>query len=261
MIRLLFIVPYPELKEKVDYVLSLHPERDRLNVDVRVLTVEETPEFSADDYDAIIARGYTARKTTGTYSQIPTIGLTISGYDIIRAVSECQETYHPKKIAICGFSGQMYEAENVCRMFGISAQVYAPVEHEDLAKTLDKALDAGCDAVIGGYSANIIARKRGISSVVIRTGEATLLQAIDEAVHTVDQIRQERIVSQMYKTIIYSSKDGVLYVNREGTILVRNRVVRHMNGDVSLMKRPLKQVLPYLYKSFQAVVASGQEET
>ena len=35
MIRLLVIVPYPELKEIVDYVLAHHPERERLDADVR----------------------------------------------------------------------------------------------------------------------------------------------------------------------------------------------------------------------------------
>ena len=41
MIRLLFIVPYPELREKVEHVISHHPEKKRLNADIRVMTVEE----------------------------------------------------------------------------------------------------------------------------------------------------------------------------------------------------------------------------
>ena len=65
----------------------------------------------------------------------------------------------------------------------------------------------------------------------------------------------------MYKTIIYSSKDGLLYVDAAGVIQVRNRVIRQMNGDISLMDRPLKQALPYLYKMFRCVITSGQEES
>ncbi len=37
MIRLLFIVPYPELREKVEHVISHHPEKKRLNADIRVM--------------------------------------------------------------------------------------------------------------------------------------------------------------------------------------------------------------------------------
>ena len=39
MIRLLFIVPYPELEEVVRSVLSNHPQRERLNVEIKVMTV------------------------------------------------------------------------------------------------------------------------------------------------------------------------------------------------------------------------------
>lgn len=68
--------------------------------------------------------------------------------------------------------------------------------------------------------------------MVIKTGQDTVARAVDEAVRTVDRIRGERVISQMYKTIIYSSEDGLLYVDRNGVIRVRNRVVRQMNGDV-----------------------------
>lgn len=84
---------------------------------------------------------------------------------------------------------------------------------------------------------------------------------MDEAVRTVDRIRGERVISQMYKTIIYSSEDGLLYVDRNGVIRVRNRVVRQMNGDVSLMDQKLKTVLPYLYKDFETVMTGGLEQS
>ena len=115
MIRLFFIVPYPELEEKVRRVLSLHPEKDNLDAVVSSMTVEDIPDVPVGDYDAVIARGYTAQKTLSGYQQIPTIQLSISGYDLVRAVSECCETFHPKKIAVCGFGQQMYEARTIFR--------------------------------------------------------------------------------------------------------------------------------------------------
>ncbi len=256
MIRLLVIVPYPELKEIVDYVLAHHPERERLDADVQVMTVEDTPDVPADEYDAIIARGYSAQKTIARYKNIPTICLDISGYDMLRAVIECQKLFHPGKIAICGFESRLFEAEEICRMVGVNAAVFAPVLHDDLEKTMERILASGCDAVVGGYSACILAEHRGIPSVVIKTGQDTVARAVDEAVRTVD-----RVISQMYKTIIYSSEDGLLYVDRNGVIRVRNRVVRQMNGDVSLMDRKLKTVLPYLYKDFETVMTGGLEQS
>ena len=71
----------------------------------------------------------------------------------------------------------------------------------------------GCDALIGGYSAVELAERHGILSRLIRTGEDTILQAINEAIRTVEQIQIERIVAETYKTIIYASKDGILYID------------------------------------------------
>ena len=81
-------------------------------------------------------------------------------------------------------------------------------------------------------------------SVVIRTGEDTIRQALGEAVRIVEQIRKEQVVSQTYKTIIYASKEGILYVDSRGIIQVRNRVIREMEGNNSLMHRKLEEVIP-----------------
>lgn len=262
MIHLLFVVPYPELMEQVKEVVANHPEREKVNADVQALRVDEIPDIPAGTYDAIIARGYTAQKTLTKYSETtPTIRVHISGYDIIRAVYECREKYHPKKIAICGSEERLTEAASVCKILGVEANVYAPVRNQDLPQVLNKAIEDGCDALVSGYSANLLAGKMGLNSVVIQTGAAALSQAMDEAIYTVERIRHERVISQMYKTIIYSSDAGLLYVDREGIIRVRNHVARQMNGNVSIMGKPLKMVISWLEPLFCSVIKNGKVET
>ena len=262
MIHLLFVVPYPELMEQVKEVVANHPEREKVNVDVQALRVDEIPDIPAGTYDAIIARGYTAQKTLTKYSETtPTIRVHISGYDIIRSVYECREKYHPKKIAICGLDESLSEAASVCKILGVEANVYAPVRNQDLPQVLNKAIEDGCDALVSGYSANLLAGKMGLNSVVIQTGAAALSQAMDEAIYTVERIRHERVISQMYKTIIYSSDAGLLYVDREGIIRVRNHVARQMNGNVSIMGKPLKMVISWLEPLFCSVMKNGKVET
>lgn len=262
MIHLLFVVPYPELMEQVKEVVANHPEREKVNADVQALRVDEIPDIPAGTYDAIIARGYTAQKTLTKYSETtPTIRVHISGYDIIRAVYECREKYHPKKIAICGSEERLTEAASVCKILGVEANVYAPVRNQDLPQVLNKAIEDGCDALVSGYSANLLAGKMGLNSVVIQTGAAALSQAMNEAIYTVERIRHERVISQMYKTIIYSSDAGLLYVDREGIIRVRNHVARQMNGNVSIMGKPLKMVISWLEPLFCSVMKNGKVET
>ena len=261
MIRLLFIVPYPELMELVKKILANHPEREKVKADVQALRAEEMPDIQVDEYDAIIARGYSAQKTLAKYSEtIPTIRVHISGYDIVRAIYECKEKFHPKKIAVCGFEENLYEAANICRVLGVESEVYAPVLNQELPQILKKVVEDGCDAIVGGYSANVLAKGMGLNSVVIRTGMAALSQAMDEAIRTVERIRQERIIAQMYKTIIYTSDAGLLYVDRGGIIRVRNRVARQMNGNNSIMQKPLVEAVPWLTALYDHVMKTEKAD-
>lgn len=259
MIKLLFIVPYPELEEKVKNVIASHPKKRQLDAEVRMMTVRDTPDVPAADYDAIIARGYTARKTRAKYKDIPTIELTVSGYDLVRAISECCEKLHPEKIAVFGFGRQIYETGSISRLFGVEAADYTAVEPEHLPDAMRKALKDGCDAVIGGYSATIAAERAGLPAVTIRTGEDTILQAVDEAVNTVEQIRSREVTSQLYKTVLYANSDGVFFVDADGVIQVRSHVARHMLGDRSLMGQRLDRAAPFLFENYRKALDSGEE--
>lgn len=261
MIRLLFIVPYPELREKVEYVLSHYAGRKELSVEIQVYMAEALPHLSPQRCDAVIARGYTASKLSAIYRQIPVIRLNISGYDVLRALSECVRNHHPRRIAIVSAGSQMYETGELCRLLGTEGVVYHADHNEQLPQTIEQAISQGCDALIGGYSACVVARKRGMQAVVIRTGEDAVLQAIETAVDSVKQLRHEQEVSQMYKTIIGSSKEGMLYVDARGTIRVQNPVACQMNGGRDVTGSQLEQALPYLYQTFRQVYSSGREES
>ena len=259
MIRLLFIVPYPELHGKVKNVLDYYPERHRIQADVKVLTVDETIHIQVQQYDAIIARGYSAKQLKAMYPQIPTIDLAISGYDIIQTVTECEREYHPRKIALCGVFGKLYEATDVCRLLGIEIEIYSPDKYQDLEENVRRAVASGCDVIIGGYSSSTYAKKFHMPFHMLSTGEATIYQTLNEAIRTVEEIHKERVVSETYKTIIYASKDGIMYVDAQGIIRVRNRVVRRMNNNESLFHKSLKETFPFLYRTFAEVLGTGQE--
>lgn len=259
MIRLLFVVPYPELEEKVRYVMRHHPNRERLKADIRQATIENLPTDISGRYDAVIARGYSARKALAAYTDVPVITLTFSGYDIIRAISDCVTTYGSRKIAVCGFDRQLYEAGEIGQMLNTEVELYAPVRFEELPQIMDKAIAAGCDAVIGGYSANMIAQKHGLPAKIIKTGEDAILQAINQAIHTVDRIRSERVTAQMYKTIIHTAKDAVLYVDPTGLIQISNTAASQLTGKSRLQNTRLEETMPYLQPIFQTVMSRGEE--
>lgn len=60
LINIIFIIPYPELEEKVNKIFQNHP-RARLRKRIEMRTADELETFSFNAHsDVIIARGYTA---------------------------------------------------------------------------------------------------------------------------------------------------------------------------------------------------------
>ena len=256
--RILFISPYPELRETVEYVFKNHPRKREIDMEIRIMTVDQVSAKNVGDYDVVIARGLTAKRMRSILPQMPFVDLVVSGYDVIRTLAECRRDFDAKRIAVCGFDDRIYETANLCRLMDCEITVYPVESFTKLEHAIDEAVADGCDALIGGYSAVGMAAKRGIPCRLIRTGEDAIMQAINVAAETVEQIKHERVVAELYKTVIYTSKDGVLYVDAEGAIRVRNHVVKAMNHDASLLNKPLKMTLPYLYAPFMDVLFSGQ---
>ena len=257
MITILFIVPYPEMKEKVEAVLAEFPPREDLQIRLETRMVDYSLDLDVSGCDAIIARGYTAESMEKKHPEIPVIRLTVSGFDVFRALRECRDRYRPEKIAVFGFRQQQFEIGMLSEELSVRTRVYEYIPHSELSGMLKKARRDGCTALVGGYSAFKEAEKADFPAVVFRTGENAVVNALGEAVRTVERLRAEHLSSEMYKTIIYSSTEGILYVDSEGVIRVRNHVARRMNGDQSLMNRRLKDAMPHLSDSVQKVLETG----
>lgn len=256
--RILFISPYPELRDTVERVFMNHPKRREIDMEVRIMTVDQVSAKDVDAYDVVIARGLTAKRVRSILPQLPFVDLTISGYDVIRTLAECRRDFGAKRVAICGFYEKIRETANICKLLDCDIFFYPAETYAELEKSIDRAEADGCDALIGGFSAVGLASARGIKCRLIRAGEDAIVHAINVAVETVEQIKHERVVAELYKTVIYTSKDGVLYVDADGVIQVRNHVVKDMNRGASLLHRQLKPSLPYLYAPFMDVLLSGQ---
>lgn len=256
--RILFISPYPELRDTVEEVFRSHPRRRDIDMEIRIMTVDQVSAKDVDAYDVVIARGLTARRVRSILPQMPFVDLTISGYDVVRTLAECRRDFGAKHIAVCGFYEKIYETATLCRLMDCEITLYPVETFAELEKSIGRAQADGCDAIIGGYSAIGLARSRAIPCKLICSGKDAITHAINVAVETVEQICHERVIAELYKTVIYTSKDGVLYVDADGIIQVRNHVVKDMNLDASLLHKPLKATLSYLYAPFMDVLLSGQ---
>jgi transcriptional regulator with PAS, ATPase and Fis domain len=258
MIQILFIVPYPELRETIAAVLERYPRRSELITRIVEATVDQVDAVNIDPCDVIVARGYSARKLKSEQSGVPVIEIEISGYDVIASMRECFQRFHARRIAFIGFYNAFNGIKNFAGMFGCDIHLYIPGDPGELNAMLRRAREDGCDAIIGGYSAHALALESGLDSIALRSGEESVGLALEEAVRAVELLRQERIRTETYRAITQAAKESIILVDAGGVIQVDNRAANAFAG-CELKGRPLRDVFPQLAGHFEEVLNSGRE--
>lgn len=258
LIKIHFIVPYPELKQVLDVVFNNHRYKDKLIKTVSVVGVDEIAGVHLNDCDVVIARGYAARYLRASGIEIPIVDIVISGYDVFRSVQECKELYQPRKVAFIGFYSAFTGVEDFSNMLGCKLKIYNPKDYDEVDVVIKQALKDGCDVVIGGQYVVGQAKKMGINSILIKTGEEAIYTAIDEAVRTHGIISQERIKSKMYQIITQSSNEGILYIDENKVVNVSNKTACNILG-ISGKEHTLSGPLTVFSNEYAKVISSGEE--
>lgn len=252
MLKVLMILPYPELEPLVLKVTECLGKDSGMEVDIRCTKAEELcsdPDFSQynSHYDVLIGRGHTAR-ILKKLNSTPVIDIPVTGYDVLRAISEARCQFQSKKIALFLSDVQNHDAQILCDIFDITVTTVVVNNIIDMKSAMQQVRNLGYDTVVGGYSSWVRAKQCGLSAVMIRTGEEAIVQVFREAQNMVTSIVKERERAKVHQTITQISKDGILYVNENGQVNMINK------RGLQILSRPentvqgsdLSQAYPYL---------------
>ena len=260
MIHMLFIVPYPELQDRVREIFLHHPANATIQSKI-ISEMAERLDHLDDDYDVVVARGYTAHKLSQRLTDVPIIELPITSYDILRAVQECLLQNPDSRIAIIGSYDKYHDAELLSSLFQRDIRIYCADAIEDVDAYLEKSLADGYDVVIGGNSVCQSALHHGVPSYVIQVGDEAIITALNEVLRTAEVITRKREQAQMYETITQSSKEGILYVDSRRSIRIINRLAlqMHQGNQKFQVGCPLRDFYPFMVSRAEEVLQNGRE--
>ncbi|MDR3561658.1 MAG: sigma 54-interacting transcriptional regulator [Negativicutes bacterium] len=261
MIEITFILPYEKLKDVVNAVFDEHPYRGVIKKNV-VLTDTQKPKSAQLRLrsDVIIARGITIPLLKKIGPHIPAIEIPVTGFDVMKAVSECVKRFAARKIACIGSTNMIYGVQGIKEIMGIEIECSSLEREEDAAQMIGKMRDSGCGAIVGGLLVKRTADALGIPCVMIESGPEGVRQALDEAIRTVLVARNEREQAERFKAIMEYSYEGIVAVDQGGLITVFNRSAQKITGTEagSIIGRRIDDILPNI--NLSRVLASGKEE-
>ena len=228
MVQIIVFVPSPD---NLAWVESMARELETSEAKIDVVHHFGTPEVlgQLDRYDVIVARGITYRKLCDLYPDKHITHLNFDGGDILEALLECRDRYHPTKIGIClnreGLQDVLPGLENAC---GASIRLYDVVDEASAFASVEEALSDGMEALVSAGTVSNICQKRGIPCTYISTRSETLRRVMLEAVKAAKSINTERTKTNIIRMILEGSEDAVMAVDEAGRILEANGRARQL---------------------------------
>lgn len=258
MLRVLMIVPYPELEKQVQELCERQDDPGQLELDIRYAKAEDlSSQTDLGEYDVLIGRGHTVRILKSMDNAYSVIDIPVTGYDVFRAIEEARSQYASRQIALFLSDVRNHDEQVLSAAFGIPIHTFVVQDIRDMNDTMYYIKERGYDTVVGGYSARVCAEGIGLHAVMIKTGEEAIIQAFHEAQNMADSISKERERAKLYQTITQASKEGILYVDESGVVdMVNKRALQILTSALNTVRgNPLSRAYPYLEALYQKTLA------
>ncbi|MCI8649833.1 MAG: sigma 54-interacting transcriptional regulator [Anaerotruncus sp.] len=260
MIRITFISPYAALTGEIDAAFR---QLGRPDIQYKILNIAQGEEELNGEIegDVFIARGFALRyfQDKNPWKMLG-VEISTTGFDLVMAVNECIRTYGCRHLAILGTESMLYGAQNFGSLFeGVQIDHYLTEDREGLERCIDRAVQKGAQAIIGGQTACRKAKKRGLPFTMVRTGREAIMKALEMSIRLVEATRQERQERDRLAKIMDYSYSGILSTDREGTIRSINpkacAIVRLSEQDA--LGQPVQKLFPGL--DIQQVVRKNEK--
>ncbi len=247
MFTIEFIAPYKNLVATVETAFAEHPKREEIK---HVVNFKGVPEIRRSTLvgDIFIARGLTASYLNQLWKDATVIEVPMSGYDILRAMSEGVRLHGSKSIALIATTNAIYGVDNFSTIFLPPVATYEIGPLDEVEPIIRKAVSDGADLIIGGNSVTIKAKAMGLCAQRIEVGKESVRQAIDEAWRLWHSNIEERVRVQRLNALVEHVHEGIIAIDQDKRITICNQFAeRLLNSQAQeIFDRPLSEIAPSL---------------
>ncbi len=259
---IVFIVPDKEIAETARQVFSEFTEDIQIVQGFLSEVIPLAKQLEQQGAEVFVARGGTVSLLRERGIKCPIVEIHLTTKDIAEALTAaCEKAgVEDPRIAAVAFPNMIQDIVDFLPFLKLDLRCYC-LHSEDNASTLiDDAIAQGAQVLLGGAVTTMIAKARGIPSVLLGSGEPALRNAVAEAQRINQARRLESRRSTELKAIVEYAYEGIVAVNMEGTITVYNPVAQCLTGvrHEEALGHPAASVVPSI--NFKNVLESGSED-
>lgn len=186
-----------------------------------LIELRKAQEWGAE---VIISRGGTAAYIA-EHTDIPVVEIEVTAMDMLMAF--CKAGQDASRIGLAGFKNIIYECESLYDFLGIHLRQVTILGDCDY-EGMKQAINEGIQILVGDALARRYANSIGISCILIESGKASIYKAIREAEAVVKVRRKEQSRTDMLRTIIDSSTDGIIAIDDTARITLFNKAAENL---------------------------------
>ncbi|MHC6178815.1 sigma 54-interacting transcriptional regulator [Clostridium sp. JNZ X4-2] len=231
---ILLVAPYDKLERLVRDI------KDNIDIPFSIIEgnfIGKKCENISDIYKSIdhgtkiiVTRGGTAAYL-GTKMNIPVIEIPVTSFDILRSISSVTNRGY-KKIAVVTISNIIYKKNYFNNISDINVEFESCNDVDEIPEAVDKIIKNNkIDALIGDVIAVLEAKKHGIYSEILESGQEAVVQALNQAVRMIQYNIEEKTRVKEMESILNVIDEGVLTADKDNKISVYNKSAQKILGN------------------------------
>ncbi|ONI42045.1 hypothetical protein AN640_07665, partial [Candidatus Epulonipiscium fishelsonii] len=182
-----------------------------------------TIALNLEVYDLVIARGITYATLKNLYPDKPLIEIGVTGYELIKGISDAKQKYNPDRVAVVGWKGMISSVQDLDEISNLSIECFDMKSDKEAKQKIELVKQKGIPVVVGGLTACKIATSMGLRTIFIKTSKEVVEKTIVEAINTAKIINEKQDRVNLLKTILDYSTEAILSINEHGKITSINR--------------------------------------
>jgi PAS domain S-box-containing protein len=225
---------YKTIEEHNQYFDKLLSYEDDTNLEIEFLSYDENLDISRFNTDIIVARGLLALRYKKKYKNISIVNFPVTTDDVISSIRVLQKyNIINDPIALVVGTGDMsYQANRASEIFQIPIIPFdyskLSLSNVDLSGFLDDLSLKGYKYIIGGLRTVKLASQKGFMSSLLGHGRESLWIALTAAKHAARIQHMERERAAHFKTILNSSREGIISTDVNNNVIYINSSAEKM---------------------------------
>lgn len=260
MIKITFVIPYVDIKDKIDSLIGAVNEDNIIFETEHIIGAKEAMKYELHS-DIVIARGLTYLALKKHQKNSSYVEIEINGYDVIRAIDECKRQFNAKKIAVIGSESMVFGAESLESILDINI-IPLEIDNEDEAiNALKIAKNQNADAVVSGTMTYNLAKSLGWNCEWVKTGKEAIKTAINEAINSAKIIQTERAKAELLRKVLENANEAIIATDRKGYITTLNKQayrILNISPDKKIIGMQIRSLFSKI--DIDTLIKNGQEE-